>query len=142
MKTIDNDRELRRLMKEIRLEKPGTGFSASVMDAVLAEAARKTAYRTEPILGKKFWVFVGLFVVLAIVLILFGNGETSTNNEIASGIIEKFPAPDLGNIKGGFSRFWDMVSGLPITIGAIMTATSVLILADKFFSSRQTLHLG
>jgi hypothetical protein len=142
MKTIDNEMELRRLIKEIKLEKPGAGFSTSVMDAVLAEAARKTAYRTEPILGKKFWVFVGMFVVLAIVLILFGKGESSTSNEIASGIIEKFPAPDLGNIKSGYSRFWDMVSGLPITIGAIMLATSALILADKFFISKHNLHLG
>lgn len=141
MKTIDNDKELRRLVKEIRLEKPGAGFSSSVMGYVLAEAAKKTAYRTEPILGKNFWFFVGMFVVLAIVLILLGKGETSNNNEIASEIIEKFPAPGLGNIKGGFSRFLDMVSGLPITIGAIMTATSVLILADKFLISRQKLHL-
>lgn len=142
MKTIDNDKELRRLMKEVKLEKPRTGFSASVMDAVLAEAAKKTAYRTEPILGKKFWVFVGLFVALAAVLMLFGKGETSSSNEIASGIIEKFPAPDLENIKSGYSRFWDIVSGLPITIGAIMVATSALILADKFFSNKQSLHLG
>lgn len=142
MKTIDNDRELRSLMKEFKLEKPSAGFSTSVMDAVLAEAAKKTAYRTEPILGKKFWVFVGMFVVLGIVLILFGNGETSTNNEIASGIIEKFPAPDLGNIKSGYSRFWDIVSGLPITIGAIMIATSILILADKFLGSKHSLHFG
>ena len=130
MKTIDNDRELRRLMKEVKLEKPGAEFSASVMDAVLAEAAKKTAYRTEPILGKKFWIFVGLFVALAAFLMLFSNGESSTSNEIASGIIQKFPAPDIENIKSGYSRFWDIVSGLPITIGAIMLATSALILAE------------
>ena len=129
-------------MKEFKLEKPSAGFSSIVMDTVLAEAAKKTVYRTEPILGKKFWVFVGMFVVLGIVLMLFGNGETSNSNEIASGIIEKFPAPDLGNIKSVYSRFWDMVSGLPITIGAIMIATSLLILADKFFSSKHILHLG
>lgn len=142
MKTIDNDSELRRLMKEIRLEKPGTGFSSSVMNAVIAEAAKKSAYRTEPVLGKNFWLFVGLFVALAIILVLLGNNEPAASNEIASGIFEKFPAPDLGNIKNGYTRFWEMVSGLPITIGAILIATSLLILADKYFSTKHTLHLG
>ncbi len=142
MKTTDNDTELRRIMKEIRLEKPEAGFSSRVMDAVIAEAAKKSAYRTEPVLGAKFWIFVALFIALAIVLMLLGNNEPSAGKEIASGLIEKFPAADLSSVKSGIARFRDILSGLPVTLAAIMIATSALILADKYFSTRHHLHLG
>jgi len=142
MKTIDNDKELRRIMKEIKLEKPGAGFSSVVMNAVMAEAAKKSAYRTEPVLGIKFWIFVGLFVALAIVLMLFGNSEPSAGKAIASELMEKFPATDLSPVKNGVARFWVTLSGLPATLAAIMIATSALILADKYFSARHNLHLG
>ena len=142
MKTTYNDTELRRIMKEIRLEKPGAGFSSRVMDAVIAETAKKSAYRTEPVLGTKFWIFVALFVALAIVLMLLGNNEPSAGIEIASGLIEKFPATDISAVKSGIARFLDTLSGLPVTLAAIMIATSALILADKYFGTRHRLHLG
>jgi len=142
MKTTDNDKELRRMMKEIRLEKPGAGFSSRVMDAVIAEAAKKSAYRTEPVLGAKFWIFVALFVALAIILMLLGNGEPSAGKEMASELMEKFPATDLSTFKNGVTRFLVTLSGLPVTLSAIMIATSALILADKYFGARHRLHLG
>ncbi len=142
MNATDNDRELQRLMKGIDLEKPGAGFSTRVMDAVLAEAAKKQAYRTEPILGLKFWIFVGLFIALAAALFLLGGSESTSSVELNPGILEKFPAPDLTPVKSGLSNLWKAVSGLPITLAAITTATTLLILADKYFSSKQSLHFG
>jgi hypothetical protein len=135
MKTIDNDRELRKLMKGISLDKPSYDFSSKVMEAVYAEAARRAAYKSEPFLGTKFWIFVALFTLLAVALILISGSDYSANSTITEGLIEKFPGTDLSQVKGGFSRFWDMVSGFPITIGAILVASSLLILIDKIFSS-------
>jgi hypothetical protein len=136
MDTTDKDREFRKIMKEIRLEKPGSGFSSKVMEAIYAEEARRFAYKTEPVLGRNFWIFVGLFAVLAGLLILASGTGVSGDSEIASGLIEKFPAPEFSAIKGGFARFWESMSGLPATLGSIMIAASLLILADKFFSAK------
>jgi len=142
MNTIENDRELRKLMKEIGLEKPGAGFSTRVMDAIIAESAKKSVYRNEPVLSRNFWIFVGLFVGLAIVLILLGTSGASSSAEINQGIIERFPAPDLSEVKGGITKFMETISGLPITIAAIMIGTTILILADKFLSSKEKFRFG
>lgn len=137
MDTTDKDRELRKMMKEIRLEKPGAGFSTMVMDAVYAVEARRFAYKTEPVLGRKFWIFVGLFAILAGLFILASGTGISGESEIASGLLERFPVPEFTTLKGGFARFWESLSGLPATLGSIMIAASLLLLADKFFSSKQ-----
>ena len=51
MKTTDNDTELKKMIKDIRLESPGPDFSTQVMQAVLAEAREKpvpkTLFRTQ-----------------------------------------------------------------------------------------------
>jgi len=141
MNTIENDRELRKLMKEISLEKPGAGFSTKVMDAIIAESA-KTVYRTEPILSRNFWIFVGLFVSLAIVLMLIGASGAYSSAEISQGILERFPAPELSEVKEGITKFMETITGLPITIAAIMIGTTILILADKFFSSKEKFRFG
>jgi hypothetical protein len=142
MNTMNNDKELKKLMKEIRLEKPGAGFSSSVMDAVLAETAINKVYRHETVLGAKFWIFTGLFIALAIIMALMGNSQSATDGSIFSGLIERFPAPELGAAKDGISRISNIFSGLPVTLASIMIASSILILADNFFSTRHKPHAG
>ncbi len=39
MKTLDNDKELRKLLKEIQLESPSKDFTLKVMDRVWEEKA-------------------------------------------------------------------------------------------------------
>ncbi|GAP70226.1 hypothetical protein BA6E_12440 [Bacteroidales bacterium 6E] len=142
MKNIDDDRELRKLMKGVKLEKPDSGFESLVMQAVLAEAAHQKARASEPILGMKFWIFVGAFVAIAVVMVLFGGTESGNPSALSSGLLERFPAATLDEVKGGFSRLWSSISGLPVTLAIIMAASSFLILADKYFSSRHSYDVG
>lgn len=140
MNTIDNDREFRKLMKEIRIDKPSAGFSARVMDAVYTEVS--LSYRTEPVLGRKFWIFVALFALLAIVLIIVSGSGVNSESEFAGRLLERFPLLDITGTKGGFSKLMDSLSGLPATLGAIMIAASLLILADKLFGQKHRPGIG
>lgn len=141
MKNINDDRELRKLMKGVKLEKPGPGFQSMVMQAVLAEAAHQKARAFEPILGMKFWISVGLFVALAVVMMLFGGAETG-DSTLSAGLLERFPSAPLDEVKGGFTKFWSSLSGLPVTLAIVMAVSSFLILADKFFGSRHSYKVG
>ena len=142
MNTMDQDKELKKLMMQMRLEKPDAGFSSRVMDAVFAETALNKVYRHEPVLGAKFWIFTGLFIALAFAVVLMGNPEASGGGSVFSGLLERFPAPEMGIAKEGISRFSNFFSGWPVTLASIMVAASLLILADKFFNARHKFHAG
>lgn len=136
MNSVENDRELRKLMREMPLQKPGSGFSDRVMQAVMAEAAKKPSIHTEPLLGKNFWIITGAFLVLMALFILMAG--TGSNNEpsVTAGVLERFPAPDLTGIKAIYNRFWQSLAGAPVTLVVILASASVLIFADRFLSRR------
>jgi len=140
MKRIDEDQELRRVMKNIRLESPGNDFSMKVMAGVLAEAEKRPAFTTEPILGKRFWIFVLLFLaVAAAALILSGSGAPVGNSaEItaAEGLLDKLPSPDLTKMEGMYQRILDLFGSLPLTFAGILLSASLLVVLDKFLNSR------
>ena len=142
MNTTDNDRELRKLMKEMPLQKPGSGFSDRVMQAVMAEAVKKAPAKDEHILGKNFWMITGAFLLLMIVFIGVSGSGNSTEPAVTAGLWERFPAPDLTGVKEIYNRFWQSLSGAPLTLAAIMTSASILIFADKFFSRRTLAAAG
>lgn len=142
MDTFESDRELRKWMKKIRLENPGADFSSKVMDAVFLEASSKAAYRTQPLLGWKFWVFVGLFAALAVVLMLLSGSEQAGSSEIATGLMEKLPTPDFSLISSGFAKLMASFSELPATLGVIMISCTILIGVDSLFSKRSHVPAG
>ena len=140
MKTINNDREFKKLMKGISLDKPSSGFSSMVMEAVYAEAS--LSKKAEPLLGMKFWIFVALFALLAILLIIVSGSGVHSESEITGRLLERFPIPAIPEAKGGFSRIMDSITGFPVTVGAIMIAASLLILADKVFGQKHHPGIG
>lgn len=142
MKNFDDDKELRKLIKGVKLEKPDSGFQSMVMQAVMAEASRQKSQTNEPILGAKFWIFVGLFVGLGIVMMILGSLESGDSSALSSGLLERLPAAPIEGVKGGFSKFRDSITGLPITLAIVMAVSSFLILADKYFSSRHSYNVG
>lgn len=140
MKRIDEDLELRRVMKSIRLESPGNDFSMKVMAGVLAEAEKRPVFTTEPILGKRFWIFVLLFVaVAAVALIVAGSGAPVGNSaEItaAEGLLDKLPSPDLTQVEGIYEKMLNLIGSLPLTFAGILLSASLLVVLDKFLNSR------
>lgn len=142
MKNFDDDKELRKLIKGVKLEKPDSGFQSVVMQEVMEEASRQKARVNEPILDAKFWIFVSLFVGLGLIMMLLGGVESGNSSTLSSGLLERFTATPLEEVKGGFSKLWTSLSGLPVTLAIVMAVSSFLILADKFFSSRHSYTLG
>jgi hypothetical protein len=137
-----NDILLKRLMKEVTLEKPSNEFSSKVMDIVITEASKKAVRENEAILGPKFWIFTGSFVLLALVFTLLGGSESGLESELSTRVLESFSAPDLMSIKKSYSQLLDVISGIPATLGAIMLATTALIFTDKIFSIRHSFFPG
>ena len=142
MNTTNNDRDLRKLIKEMPLQKPGSGFSDRVMQAVLAEAANKAPLKTEPILGINFWIITGAFLLLMILFISMSGSGNTGEPSVTAGLLERFPSPGLDGIKEIYNRFWQSLSGIPLTLAVIMASASILIFADRFFSRRTLAAAG
>jgi len=88
MKTLDNDKELRKLLKEIQLESPSKDFTLKVMDRVWEEKAavvKSEQLKSERILGRGFWVIIALFVLLFLAVVLFSNQGTAVGTTFEIG---------------------------------------------------------
>lgn len=131
MKTPDNDKELKKLLKEIQLESPSKEFTLKVMDRVWEEKtalAKSETVKSEKILGRGFWIILGLFVLLFLAVALFANQGTTE-----SGQISKF-FEGIGNssISKQYQSVFSNLGSLPLSIGGILLASSFLIFIDKF----------
>ena len=133
MKNLEKDEQFRRTIKKIKLEAPAPDFSSRVMDAVIAEAQKKEMFKADPLLGRRFWIIIFLFVALtAFFIFVSGTLETAADSP---GIFSRINGPDLSDVKNSWSLFIDKLSGIPLTVAGILLAASMLLLADKYFGS-------
>lgn len=68
---------MRELFREIRLDSPSPGFTGKVMDLLEAETSGVVVSGREPLLGKRFWMLVLLFLIPLALLPAFGNTKES-----------------------------------------------------------------
>ena len=136
MNTVDNERKLKEMMKNVRLESPGPDFSSKVMEAILAGTEKKNTLRTEPILGKKFWIFVSLFILLAVVMSAFFGNEPSPWSKPFQQFISGFPKVDPEPVKNFMEQLSGKAGSLPWTLAAVIAGSSLLMIADKLFTDR------
>jgi hypothetical protein len=141
MNTTDNDSELRKLIKKVKIESPDPDFSSRVMDVILARAEGKKVFSSEPVLGRSFWILVTLFVLLTVAFILL-SGNTIHNEGIVQNLLSGLPAPDFTTLKNSLAKFMEISGSLPLSVAVTMIAASVLILADKFFTTKQKMIPG
>jgi uncharacterized membrane protein YqhA len=130
MKTLDNDKELRKLLKEIQLESPSKDFTLKVMDRVWEEKAavvKSEQLKSERILGRGFWVIIALFVLLFLAVVLFSNQGT------ASGQLSKL-VEGLGTSSASarYQSVFSNLGSLPLRIGGILLASTLLVFIDRF----------
>jgi hypothetical protein len=135
MNTSENDKKLKKIIKGIRLESPGSDFSSKVMEAILAETQKKPGFGTEPFLGKRFWILVTLFIGLAAIFMLFYKSEPG--NGSFQQLFSTLPSPDWSPIKNLFSSSIGKAGSLSWTVIAVMLGASGLIFADKLFAGKQ-----
>lgn len=128
MKTQDLDNELKSLIKEMKLDSPGKDFTMNVMSRVLEEKAATEQVKNERILGKGFWIILLLFVILIAAMFVFsGNGiqEEGQLSKMLNNVGD-------GSLTSGYQSVFSKLGTLPLSIGGILLASTVLLFIDRF----------
>ena len=128
MKTQDLDNELKSLIKGVKLDSPGNDFTSKVMNSVYEEKTAMEKVKDEKLLGKGFWIILSLFVILIAAMFVFsssGNQAEGEFSKLLSGASE-------GALSQGYQSFFSNLGSLPLSIGGILMASSILLLIDKF----------
>jgi hypothetical protein len=128
MKTQDLDNELKSLIKGVKLDSPGNDFTLNVMSRVLEEKTALEQVKDERILGKGFWIILLLFVLLIVAMFVFsGNGiqEEGQVSKMLSNVGD-------GSFSSGYQSVFSKLGTLPLSIGGILLASSVLLFIDRF----------
>jgi hypothetical protein len=131
MKTFEEDKELKQLLKSIKLESPGADFSARVMNRVFAEQPALEQVKSLPVLGKGFWIILALFAILLVAVALVSGGTSSA--EQTPALLQQF---NTDAVLTGYRSFFDKLASLPAGIAGIFMGASLLILLEKFLGTR------
>ncbi|HPE75909.1 MAG TPA: hypothetical protein PLC80_07460 [Draconibacterium sp.] len=135
MKTIDNDTELKKLIKGIKLDSPGSDFASKVMSRVFEEETAIEKVSHERLLGKGFWIILSIFVLLIVAMFVFSNGVTDEGQ-----LSKLLSSTDNGSFSQGYQSMFNNLGTLPLSIGGILLAGSVLLFIDKFLSGIMPHH--
>jgi len=140
MNNEEKELKIREIMKGIRLESPGPEFTSMVMGAILKETEKRPAFVTEPLLGKKFWILLAAFALLALVLVLTGSPQEGTGffQKYLSGI----PSPDLRPFSESLSSAFSQTGSLTWTVMLVLLGGSGLILTDKLLGRKHSVSLS
>ena len=127
MKTQDLDNELKSLIKGIKLDSPGNDFTSKVMSRVYEEKVAMEKVTNEKILGKGFWIILLLFVILIAAMFVFSSSTQAEGelSKLLSGASE-------GALSQRYQSFFSNLGSLPLSIGGILMASTVLLLIDRF----------
>lgn len=129
MKTLDNNSELKILIKGIQLDTPGNDFTSKVMKRVFEEKPIVEIVKNEKLLGRGFWIILSLFVLLIVASFVFSSGV------VDEGLLSKLMnSANNGTFSKGYQSVFTNLGTLPLSIGGILIATSVLLFFDRFLS--------
>lgn len=134
MKTVENDKKLKELLREVKLESPGNDFTLKVMNRVWEEKSiqsRVEVIKNERILGKGFWIILVLFIGLfAAVVFTSGNsgGEAGQLSKLMQGLQNE-------GVSEGYKSFFSNLGSLPLSIGGILLASTLLLFIDRILAS-------
>jgi hypothetical protein len=125
MKTFEEDKELKQLLKSVKLESPGADFSARVMNRV-------EQVKSLPVLGKGFWVILALFAILLAAVALVSGGSSSA--EQTPALLSQV---NTDAVLTGYRAFFDKFANLPAGVAGILMGASLLLLLEKFLGTRR-----
>ncbi|MDO8951966.1 MAG: hypothetical protein Q7U86_05030 [Draconibacterium sp.] len=128
MKTQDLDNELKSLIKGIKLDSPGSDFTSKVMSRVYEEKVAMEKVKDEKLLGKGFWIILFLFAALIAAMFVFSSSGGQAEGQLS----KLLDGAGDGALSQGYQSFFSNLGSLPLSIGGILLATSVLVLIDKF----------
>jgi len=136
MKTQDLDNELKTLIKGIKLDSPGNDFTSAVMSRVFEEKAVMEKIPDERLLGKSFWIILSLFILLFVAMFVFSSTGTETES-LWSKLLSN---ADSSAFSKGYNSLFSNLGTLPLSIGGILLASSILLFIDKFLSQIMPHH--
>ncbi len=128
MKTQDLDNELKSLIKGIKLDSPGKDFTSKVMNRVFEEKAALEKVKDEKLLGKGFWIILVLFVILIAAMFVFTSSGIQTESQLS----KLLSGATGGALSQGYQSVFSKLGTLPLSIGGILLASTVLIFIDRF----------
>ena len=130
MKTFEEDKEIKQLLKSIKLEKPAPDFTLVVMNRVFQERSTIEQVRAEPVLGIGFWVILALFVLLMAAMVVLSGGAASPESSL-------LPTIDTEKYMTGYRSFFDNLGSLPASTAGILLAFSLLVFLERFLSAKR-----
>jgi uncharacterized BrkB/YihY/UPF0761 family membrane protein len=136
MKTQELDNELRSLIKGVKLDSPGSDFTSNVMNRVFEEKVAREKVKEEKLLGKGFWIILLLFVILIAAMFVFSYSGTPTEGELS----KLLSGANDGALSQGYQSFFSNLGSLPLSIGGILLASSVLLFIDRFLPQTMPHH--
>ncbi len=136
MKTLENDTELKNLIKGIKLDSPGSDFTSKVMNRVFEEKPVVEIVKNEKILGRGFWIILLLFVLLFVAMFVFSQGGVADEGQLS----KLLNSANDGAFSKGYESIFSNLGSLPLSIGGILLATSVLLFIDRFLSQIMPHH--
>jgi cbb3-type cytochrome oxidase subunit 3 len=127
------DIKLKALLQNMKLESPEAGFSARVMNQIFEENNALERIKAQRVLGKGFWLILALFVVL-LAVIYFVSGNAGAADSTAQNIL-----PSLEGAVNSYENIFSKIGKAPLSIVAILFASSILLFADRIISSNTKL---
>lgn len=136
MKPEIEDKKLKELLKYAKLESPANDFSARVMNRIFEEKAALEQVKSEPVLGRGFWIILALFAgLIAIVAFLSASGAST------EGSLNLLQNVNTEAVKTGYQSVFEKLGAAPLSIAGILLASSLLLFLEKFLSKRSSVYL-
>ncbi len=127
------DIKLKALLQNMKLESPKADFSARVMNKIFEEDNAIERLKAQRVLGKGFWLFLVLFVIL-LAAIYFVAGTGVAADDTAQNLI-----PSLDGAVSSYESFFSKLGKAPLSIAGILIAASILLFIDRIISANAQL---
>lgn len=135
MKPLEEDKELRTLLKSIKLDSPEPNFTVRVMNRIFQEESLIEKVKRERVLGKGFWIILALFVALFVAMALVSGSDAASGGNVPKLISEI----NSSGAAAEYQTFFQKLGTVPVSIAGILLASSLLLFIDKFLTSKMNL---
>ncbi len=131
MKIFEKDKVLRQMLKNIKLDKPASEFTNQVMTRVFQESVLIEQVKSEPVLGKGFWIIMALFGILMAAMVFVSTGNFTAEH------ISILPDISSRGFMIDYRLFFSNMANLPANIAGISIAFSLLIFLERYLTAKK-----
>lgn len=122
MNDFEKDIKLKQFLNIHTPESPDPDFSDRVMKSIFKEQHSQEQLKKDHVLGRSFWIFLSLFVLLISMVAIFPSISGASSPQLF------VTGTGMNTFLEGYHSFLSQIETLPLNIATILTATSLLIL--------------